>query len=77
VPVHRAYRKKIYMMEIIEKENIPFIKEFQAGVDVLALYHDDQEYYPAEIVEVMEDENYFIKFKDYDCEQEICLGQMK
>jgi len=58
VPVHRAYRKKIYMMEIIENENSKYKKAFQSSVEVLALYHDDQEYYSAEILEVLENGNY-------------------
>jgi len=77
VPVHRAYRKKIYMMELIEQENEQFRKAFQRGINVLALYHDDQEYYSAKIVDVLENGNYWIQFEEYDTKQEICLGQMK
>lgn len=77
VPVHRAYRKKIYMMELIQEENELYRKYFREGINVLALYHDDQEYYLARIVEVLENGNYWIKFKEYDSELEISLGQMK
>jgi len=77
VPVHRAYRKKIYMMELIQQENELYRKFFKEGINVLALYHDDQEYYLAKIVEILENGNYWIKFKEYDSEQEISLGQMK
>jgi len=77
VPVHREYRKKIYMLEIIEKDNNPFKRAFQRGVEVMGLYHDDQEYYPAVITTVLENGNYIIDFKDYGTEQEVSLGQMK
>merc|ERR1719285_248199 len=77
VPIHRAYRKKIYMMEIIEKENKQFKNAFRKGAKVLALYHDDQGYYPATVYEVLENGNYQIRFVEYDTEQEVCLGQIK
>merc|ERR550534_1087997 len=77
VPVHRAYRTKLYMMELIQRENELFRKDFQLGVNVLALYHDDQEYYRAKIVDVLENGNFWIRFEEYGSKQEISLGQMK
>jgi len=77
VPVHRAYRKKIYMLELIEEENKPFKWAFKPSVEVLGLYHDDQQYYPAVIREVLENGNYVIDFKEYSTEQEVSLGQIK
>jgi len=77
VPIHRAYRKKLYMMEIIDNENKQFKNAFQTGVKVLALYHDDQGYYPARVEEVLDNGNYYIRFEEYDTDQEVCLGQMK
>jgi len=77
VPIHRAYRKKLYMMEIIDKENKQFKNTFQTGVKVLALYHDDQGYYPARVEKVLENGNYYVRFDEYDSDQEVCLGQMK
>jgi len=77
VPIHRAYRKKIYMMELIDKENKQFKDSIRAGDEVLALYHDDQEYYTARVEELLENGNYYIRFEEYDTDQEVCLGQMK
>jgi len=64
VPVHRAYRKKIYIMELIEKDNKPFKNAFQPGVKVLGLYHDDQEWYSSVIKEILDNGNYIIDFEE-------------
>jgi len=78
IPVHREYRKKLLLMELLEKNNRKYERFLKVGTEVLAQYQEDTEFYPAVIEEFLEDSgNYLVSFSEYNEEQEVALGQIK
>lgn len=81
IPVHRAYRKKLLLMDLLEKNNRKYERFLKVGTEVLAQYQErleDTEFYPAVIEEFLEDSgNYLVSFSEYNEEQEVALGQIK
>jgi len=78
IPVHRAYRKKLLLMDLLEKNNRKYERFLKVGTEVLAQYQEDTEFYPAVIEEFLEDcGNYLVSFSEYNEEQEVSLGQIK
>jgi len=78
IPVHREYRKKLLLMDLLEKNNRKYERFLKVGTEVLAQYQEDTEFYPAVIEEFLEDcGNYLVSFSEYNEEQEVTLGQIK
>jgi len=78
VPVHRLYRKKLLGIKIQEKRNRRYQSILKPGEDVMAMYHEDTEFYAATIERYNNKSgNYFVHFSDYDEKQECSLGQIK
>jgi len=78
IPVHREYRKKLLLMELLEKNNRKYQRFLTVGTEVLAQYQEDTEFYLAVIDEFLEDSgNYMVSFSEYNETQEVALGQIK
>jgi len=78
IPVHREYRKKLLLMDLLEKDNRRYERFLKRGIEVFAQYQEDTEFYPAVIEDFLEDSgNYLVSFIEYNEEQEVALGQMK
>jgi len=78
IPVHRQYRKKILLMELLSDGNRKYERYLKKGNVVKAQYAEDTEFYDAEIEEIDDDTGiYTVNFTDYDERQDVCLGQIK
>lgn len=78
IPVHREYRKKILLMDILQDGNRKYERNLRKGTVVKAQYAEDTEFYDAEIESIDEDTGtYSVNFTDYDEDQDVCLGQIK
>lgn len=78
VPIHRLYRKKLLGMKIQEKRNRRYRAILRPGEKVMAMYHEDTNFYAATIERFEETTgNWLVHFTDYDEKQECSLGQIK
>jgi len=77
VPVHRAYRKKMKIMETQDERNAKYISALVEGAEVRAMYHEDSEFYTASIESKMDNGNFKVYFTDYDETQTASLGQLR
>jgi len=78
VPIHRLYRKKLLGMKIQEKRNRRYRSILRTGENVMAMYHEDTNFYAATIEKFQEKTgNWLVHFTDYDEKQECSLGQIK
>jgi len=78
VPIHRLYRKKLLGMKIQEKRNRRYRSIIRPGEKVMAMYHEDTNFYAATIERFQEKTgNWLVHFTDYDEKQDCSLGQIK